>query len=108
YHRALALFEENGGVYFIHFHGKDACLEVLNRFPREMMDTEETLTLALAMHALKAGNVTHARFLMVRRFGESMHNLEMVIREPGRFSLAVRLFRFLMAIYEDHAVSNEL
>lgn len=108
YLRALALFEENGGVYFIHFHGKDACLEVLNRFPREMMGTEETLTLALAMHALKAGNVTHARFLMVRRFGESMHNLEMVIREPGRFSLAVRLFRFLMAIYEDHAVSNEL
>ncbi len=105
---ALSLFEENGGIYFIHFHGKDACLEVLNRFPKEMVDAEETLTLALAMHALKAGNVTHARFLMVRRFGESMHNLEMVIRDTGRFSLAVRQFRFLMAIYEDYAVSNEL
>lgn len=31
---ALSLFEENGGIYFIHYHGTDACLEVLNRFPR--------------------------------------------------------------------------
>ena len=31
-----------------------------------------------------------------------------MIRDAGRFSLAVRQFRFLMAIYEDHAVSNEL
>lgn len=105
---ALSLFVENGGLYFIHFHGTDACLEVLNRFPKEMMETEETLTLALAMHALKAGNVAHARFLMVRRFGEQMHSLEMVIRNAAGFSLAVRQFRFLMAIYEDYAVSNEL
>lgn len=73
-----------------------------------MVGAEETLTLALAMHALKAGNVTHARFLMVRRFGEDMHSLDRVIRDPGRFSLGVRQFRFLMAIYEDYAVSNEL
>ncbi len=106
--RALSLFEENGGVYFIHFHGNDACLDVLNRFPGEMVDAEETLILALAMHALKAGNVTHARFLMVRRFGDDMHSLEAVIRNQKGFSLAVRQFRFLMAIYEDQAVSNEL
>src|SRR5690606_20165909 len=30
--KAFDLFKENGGFYFIHFHGKDACLEVLNRF----------------------------------------------------------------------------
>lgn len=106
--RALSLFEENGGIYFIHFHGNDACLDVLNRFPGEMADAEETLTLARAMHALKAGNVTHARFLLVRRFGEGVHSLETVIRDAGRFSLAVRQFRFVMAIYEDYAVSNEL
>lgn len=106
--RALSLFEENGGIYFIHFHGNDACLDVLNRFPGEMADAEETLILARAMHALKAGNVTHARFLLVRRFGEGVHSLETVIRDAARFSLAVRQFRFVMAIYEDYAVSNEL
>ncbi|MCV0396300.1 MAG: LuxR C-terminal-related transcriptional regulator [Rhizobiaceae bacterium] len=106
--RALALFEENGGIYFIHYHGNDACLDVLNRFPQEVVEAEEMLTLALAMHALKAGNVTHARLLMVRRFGDDMLSLETVIRGRGRYSLAVRQFRFLMAIYEDHTVSNTL
>ncbi|MCR4264747.1 LuxR C-terminal-related transcriptional regulator [Nitratireductor sp. ZSWI3] len=105
---ALSLFEENGGVYFIHFHGNDACLDVLNRFPKKVVDAQETLTLALAMHALKAGNVTRARFLMVRRFGDEMHSLEAVIRNREDYSLAVRQFRFLMAIYEDQAVSNDL
>ena len=108
FERAVALFSENGGVYFIHYHGNDACLEVLNRFPQNVVDAEEMLTLALAMHALKAGNVNHARFLLVRRFGDDMLSLETVIRGTSRYSLAVRQFRFLMAIYEDHAVSNEL
>ena len=105
---ALALFKDNGGVYFIHFHGNAACLDVLNRFPKELVDSDETLTLALAMHALKAGNVTHARFLLVRRFGDEMHSLESVVRNRDDYSLAVRQFRFLMAIYEDQTISNEL
>ncbi|NGO51362.1 helix-turn-helix transcriptional regulator [Allomesorhizobium camelthorni] len=108
FERAISLFRENGGVYFIHYHGNDACLDILNRFPQEVVDAEEMLTLALAMHALKAGNVTHARFLIVRRFGDDMLSLETVIRGRARYSLAVRQFRFLMAIYEDHTVSNEL
>ncbi|XHB98345.1 LuxR C-terminal-related transcriptional regulator [Nitratireductor sp. ac15] len=106
--RALTLFEENGGIYFIHFHGNDACLDVLNRFPKAMVDTEETLTMALAMHALKAGNVTHARYLMAQHFGNEMHSLEAVISARGRYPLAVRQFRFLMAIYEDQPISNQL
>lgn len=108
FEHAIALFKDNGGVYFIHYHGNDACLDVLNRFPQEVVEAEEILTLALAMHALKAGNVTHARFLMVRRFGDDMLNLETVIRGSAHYSLAVRQFRFLMAIYEDHTVSNTL
>ncbi|MBY8916342.1 LuxR C-terminal-related transcriptional regulator [Nitratireductor sp. L1-7-SE] len=106
--RALALFEENGGVYFIHFHGNDACLDVLNRFPRAMVDAEETLTMALAMHALKAGNVTHARYLMVQHFGDEMHSLDTVISRRESYPLAVRQFRFLMAIYEDQPIPNHL
>ncbi|MCC5778449.1 response regulator transcription factor [Nitratireductor sp. B36] len=106
--RALTLFQENGGIYFIHFHGNDACLDVLNRFPKAMVDTEETLTMALAMHALKAGNVTHARYLMAQHFGNEMHSLETVISARGRYPLAVRQFRFLMAIYEDQPISNQL
>ncbi|WP_159587835.1 helix-turn-helix transcriptional regulator [Chelativorans xinjiangense] len=108
FERAISLFRESGGVYFIHYHGNDACLDVLNRFPQEVVDTEEVLTLALSMHALKAGNIPRARFLMVQRYGSDMLNLETVIRRPGRYSLAVREFRFVMAIYEDHVVSNEL
>lgn len=108
FERAVSLFRENGGVYFIHFHGNAACLDVLNRFPKEVMDAEEVLTLALSMHALKAGNITRARFLMTQRYGDDMLSLEAVIRRPDRYSLGVREFRFLMAIYEDHPVSNEL
>lgn len=106
--QALALFEDNGGIFFMHFHGKDACLGVLNRFTREFSDDEEILVLARAMHALKAGNVPHARFLMVHRFGDDMLNLETVIRKKQEYSLAVRLFRFLMSLYEDLIISSDL
>ncbi len=108
YRRALALFEENGGVYFIHFHGNDTCLDVLNRFPKTVVDAEPTLTMALAMHALKAGNVTRARHLMVQHFGDDMHGLETVISRRESYPLVVRQFRFLMAIYEDQPISNQL
>jgi DNA-binding CsgD family transcriptional regulator len=105
---AVARFKKEGGVYFIHFHGNATCLDVLNRFPQDVFDANEMLTLSLAMHALKAGNITRARFLMVQRYGDDMLNLETVIRRRSRYSLAVREFRFVMAIYEDHMVSSEL
>ncbi|TKT69708.1 LuxR C-terminal-related transcriptional regulator [Aquamicrobium sp. LC103] len=105
---ALALYRRQGGVYFIHYHGNDACLDVLKHFPNELAETDETLILSRAMHALKSGNVTHARFLMVRRYGDDMLSLDAVIRARAIYSLPVRAFRFVMAIYEDYVVSNDL
>jgi DNA-binding CsgD family transcriptional regulator len=105
---AFQIFERAGGIYFIHFHGLDACLDILNRFPESSYEAHETLTLALAMHALKSGNVNRAQFLLAQRFGDDMLSLERVVSEAGKHSVEVRTFRFVMAIYEDVVVSNEL
>src|SRR5690606_12591413 len=44
--RALDLFRREGGAFFIHFHGADACQRVLNAFPRAMQQNEPGLLCA--------------------------------------------------------------
>lgn len=105
---ALRLFREGGGVFFMHFHGLETCLRVLQSFPKEMQKRENLLVFAFAMHALKSGNVSRARYLIGERFGPEAHDLEYVLDQPARFPLDFRLFRFLMAMYEDAPITDAM
>jgi len=105
---ALKLFREGGGVFFMHFHGLDACLRVLQSFPEEMQKQENQLVFAFAMHALKSGNVSRARHLIAERFGPEANDLKYVLENPRLFPLDFRLFRFLMAMYEDAPITDAM
>ncbi len=103
---ALRLFHAGGREFFMHFHGLDACLEVLDGFPQAWRENENVLVFAYTMHALKSGNVSRARHLINRRFGPEAQNLNVVLDGRDRFPLDFRLFRFLMAMYEDVAITD--
>ncbi|MHC5656256.1 helix-turn-helix transcriptional regulator [Stappia sp. ICDLI1TA098] len=107
YEEAAALFRKVGGFYFIHLYGLDICLEILNGFPPEMVTENEVLIAASAMHALKSGNISRAQHMMGERFGSGFLSLE-----TGTFSKAfpasLRVFRFVMAIYEDAPISQQM
>ncbi|QKV20003.1 response regulator transcription factor [Oricola thermophila] len=105
---ALRLFREGGGVFFMHFHGLDACSRVLRRFPEGMRTKEPLLVFARSMHALKSGNVSRARYLMAERFGPEANDLRHLLSRPQSFSLDLCLFRFLMAMYEDTPISDAM
>lgn len=105
---ALRLFRDAGGVFFMHFFGMDACHEVLRGFPEDMAEEESVLVFASAMHALKAGNVSRARHLIGGRFGPEVHDLDRLLAQPDRFPVDLRLFRFLMAMYEDIPITDAM
>ncbi|MVA97409.1 LuxR family transcriptional regulator [Nitratireductor sp. CAU 1489] len=104
---ALRLFYAGGREFFMHFHGLDQCLEVLDGFPEDWRDRHNVLVFAYTMHALKSGNVSRARHLITRRFGAESLDLNLVLDDRARFPLDFRLFRFLMAMYEDIAITDK-
>ncbi len=107
--RALELVRRNGAFFFMHFHGMHACWRVLSGFPDEMKETENLLVFALAMHALKSGNVSRARHIIAQRFGAEANDLGTVLLHDGdRYPVAFGLFRFLMAMYEDAPVTDAM
>jgi ATP/maltotriose-dependent transcriptional regulator MalT len=105
---ALELFRQAGGTFFIHFHGAETCLRVLNAFPRAMQQNEQTLVLSGAMHALKAGSTSRARYLVSQRFGADALDLALALSQPQRFPVELRLFRFVMAMYEDLPITDAM
>lgn len=105
---AFNLFRQAGGAFFIHFHGAENCRRVLDAFPRAMQHNEPVLVLASAMHALKAGSVSRARYLVRQRFGADALDLQTMLAEPLRFPVELRLFRFLMTMYEDAAITEPM
>ena len=105
---ALRLFKVGGGEFFMHFHGLERCLDTLQGFPEAMQERENVLVFAYTMHALKSGNVARARHLISRRFGADAHDVTRVLRDTERFPLEFRLFRFLMAMYEDIAITDAM
>lgn len=106
--KALRLFHEGGGVFFMHFHGLEPCLGALQSFPEEMQKRENVLVFAFTMHALKSGNVSRARHLIAERFGPEAHDLAHVLDNAECFPLDFRLFRFLMAMYEDAPITDAM
>src|SRR5690349_20333800 len=104
---ALTLFNRAGGLFFIYFHGPAAFDQVLSGFPPSYAHQSEMLVLSLALQALKRGDISRARRLLVDRFGDGANDIETVFASRSLFSREFREFRFLMLIYEDHQFSEE-
>lgn len=105
---ALRLFRSGGGHFFMHFFGMEACQQVIAGFPEQMRRETRTLIFASAMHALKAGNVSRARHLIAHHFGAEANDLTRVLEKTDRYCLDFRLFRFLMAMYEDRPITDTM
>lgn len=105
---ALKLFVQAGGVFFIYYYGPEAFDRVLTGFPYSFAITSEAIVMALALKALKRGDVARARRLLVERFGDQANEPGQVFSPQSIFSREFRAFRILMLIYEDYYFSEEL
>jgi DNA-binding CsgD family transcriptional regulator len=108
YDNALRLLGQAGGVFFIYFHGPAALDRILSGFPQSFSLQSEVLTMSLALQALKRGDVSRARRLLVDRFGDAANEPDAVFSPQSVFSRDFRAFRLLMLIYEDYHFSEEL
>ncbi|MBB3459016.1 ATP/maltotriose-dependent transcriptional regulator MalT [Rhizobium sp. BK313] len=108
YDSALRIFIGARGVFFLYFHGPEAFDRVLAGFPRSYALQSEILVLALALQALKLGDVSRARRLLTDRFGDLANDPKVVFSPRSTFSREFRAFRLLMLIYEDYFFSEEL
>lgn len=98
---AAELLAREGGAFFIHYHGPDAVLDILNRFSPQAVARHEVLTLARAMYGLKSGQVGHAGHIIAARFGADMATLDAALAAGPALSLQARVFRLVMTLYED-------
>ena len=105
---AFQQFNKAGGLFFIYYHGPAAFDRVLAGFPPTYAHQSEILVLSLALQALKRGDISRARRLLIDRFGDHAHDLEVVFSPRSVFSREFREFRFLMLIYEDYQFSEEM
>ncbi|RYD83911.1 MAG: LuxR family transcriptional regulator, partial [Sphingomonadales bacterium] len=105
---AFQQFNKAGGLFFIYYHGSAAFDRVLAGFPPTYAHQSEILVLSLALQALKRGDISRARRLLIDRFGDMAHDLDAVFSHRSVFSREFREFRFLMLIYEDYQFSEEM
>ena len=105
---ALQQFNNAGGLFFIYYHGPAAFDRVLAGFPPNYAHQSEVLVLSLALQALKRGDISRARRLLIDRFGDHAHDFDAVFSPRSVFSRDFREFRFLMLIYEDYQFTEEM
>ncbi len=105
---ALQVFVKAKGIFLFYFRGPDAYDRILAGFPRSYALQSEVLVLALALQALKLGDVSRARRLLADRFGDLANDPKAVFAQNAVFSREFRAFRLLMLIYEDYFFSEEL
>lgn len=108
YDNALKVFTEAKGIFLLYFHGPEVYDRILAGFPRSYVLQSEVLVLALALQALKLGDVSRARRLLADRFGDLANDPEAVFAQNAVFSREFRAFRLLMLIYEDYFFSERL
>lgn len=105
---ALEWFRKEGGVFFMHYHGQEACRQVLEGFADDIRNANSTVVLCSAMFALKSGSVNRARHILREFQGPEAIDIERVVTSPDRYSLEFRSFRLLMGLYEDVAFSKRV
>jgi DNA-binding CsgD family transcriptional regulator len=106
--KAYQHFHQAGGLFFLYYQGPDAFDRVLGGFPSLYAHQSEVLVLSLALQALKRGDISRARRLLVDRFGDFANDFEAVFNPRSIFSREFREFRFLMLIYEDYQFTEEM
>lgn len=108
YGMAFDVFEAGGGRFYLYHHGSRAFDQVLAGFPHSFAAGNDTLTMSLAMQALKHGEVERARRLLAARFGEAANDLGTVFADKSAYSTAFLAFRVVMLIYEDYQLTDQL
>ncbi|MBL0372860.1 LuxR family transcriptional regulator [Rhizobium sp. KVB221] len=105
---AFEQFNKAGGLFFLYFHGPAAFDQVLSGFPHSYAHQSEILVLSLGLQAVKRGDVSRARRLLLDRFGEQINDLEAVYDSRSAFSREFREFSFVLMIFEDHQFNEEM
>jgi ATP/maltotriose-dependent transcriptional regulator MalT len=105
---ALDVFEAGGGRFYLYHHGARAFDQLLAGFPHAFAAGNDTLTMSLAMQALKHGEVERARRLLAARFGEAANDLGTVFADKAAYSTDFLAFRVVMLIYEDYQLTDQL
>jgi DNA-binding CsgD family transcriptional regulator len=97
---AITWLAEAGGPWYGHRYGGGAFDRVLAGFSGAARETEP-VALSLAMRALKGGRVHRAMRLLDERFSDQGLGLEAVLDPDGPASTSMRVYRLILAIYED-------
>ncbi|MEK1948171.1 MAG: LuxR C-terminal-related transcriptional regulator [Ensifer adhaerens] len=105
---AVRAFVAAFGRYYIFFHGSEAFDRVLAGFPAELAAQNEGIVTALALQALKRGEVLRAQRLLADCYGSRANNVLKVLSDRAAFSAAFRSFRLVMLIYEDVVLGDDL
>ncbi|OMQ45438.1 hypothetical protein BKP54_07490 [Ensifer sp. 1H6] len=105
---AVRAFVAAFGRYYIFFHGSEAFDRVLAGFPAELAAQNEGIVTALALQALKRGEVLRAQRLLADCYGSRANNVQKVLSDRAAFSAAFRSFRLVMLIYEDVVLGDDL
>ncbi|MAM09415.1 MAG: helix-turn-helix transcriptional regulator [Rhizobiaceae bacterium] len=105
---AVRLFAEAGGVFYIHIDGPEAYAHVLSGFSPEISADNETVVIANAMRALKAGETGRAKKLIADRFGRQSLDPMAVFAGGAPYSLSFKGFRLVLLIYEDIVITDAM
>lgn len=97
---AVSWLQHAGGAWFGHRYGASAFDRVLSGFSARARATEP-VTLALAMRAIKEGRVERALRMLAERFGADGLDLTRALDERAPGSAEWRVFRLVLATYED-------
>jgi len=108
YDNALKVFADAGGPYFLYHFGLEALNRVLSGFPHSFAHQSETIVLALTLQALKRGDISRAKRLLVDRYGDYANDAEAVFAPSTIYSREFRALRLLMFIYEDFYFSEDM
>ncbi|MDQ6435604.1 LuxR C-terminal-related transcriptional regulator [Mesorhizobium sp. LHD-90] len=103
---ALVMFRREGGAFFSMVHGLHAATSLLELFPETLRGNDETLVLAAAVNALKAGNLSRAEFIVQERFGASGERLFAGRLPVEAYGTDFQCFRFIYAIYMEEPIGK--
>lgn len=103
---ALAVFDHAGGWTLFYRFGQRAFADLIALFPEESDEIDVVLSRALL--ALKEGEVQYALTVLVHRFGHGITDTLSVVRGASEFPLRVRIFRILLLMYQDLALTDAL
>ncbi|MCB2127705.1 MAG: helix-turn-helix domain-containing protein [Rhodobacteraceae bacterium] len=104
---AMALFEREGGPYFIHIHGAEAFDLVLSGFAAPPTVSHPAYIAARCIQAAKVGETQAALHLLQQEFGPAIHQKAVIFDVTSPLPMIIRLVRFLLFIYEGTPLSED-